>query len=97
MKLTKDMTIEFKMEVEILTQTQTEMKMKLKSQPAADTINYNLLCLQTGDTINYNLLCLQTGDQNNCSLKGSTQQLTDTDENTHSQTLDRAQGILWKS
>ena len=84
MKLTKDMTIEFKTEVEILTQTQTEMKMKLKSQPAAGTINYNLLCLQTGD-------------QNNCSLKGSTQQLTDTDENTHSQTLDRAQGILWKS
>ena len=30
-------------------------------------------------------------------LRGSTQQLTETDADTHSQALDRGQGSLWKS
>jgi hypothetical protein len=39
-------------------------------------------------TINNTLLCLQTGAR--CPLRGSTQQLTQTDTDTHSQTVDGA-------
>ncbi|EDL18955.1 mCG145970, partial [Mus musculus] len=35
--------------------------------------------------------------RHNCPLKGSIQQLTETDAQTHSQTLGRALGVLWKS
>ena len=33
----------------------------------------------------------------NCSLRGSTQQQTETAADTNSQTLDRSLGLLWKS
>jgi hypothetical protein len=49
------------------------------------------------DTINDTLLCLQIGDQHNCPLRGSTQQLTETDADIHGQTLDGGWGLLWKS
>jgi hypothetical protein len=35
--------------------------------------------------------------KNICHLRGFIQQMMETDAETHSQTLDRAQGILWKS
>ena len=35
--------------------------------------------------------------QDNCPLRGSTQQPMGTDAETHSQTLDGAWGVLWKS
>lgn len=38
----------------------------------------------------------QTGTYHNCPLRGLTQQLTETDTMTHSQTVDGAQGLLWK-
>ena len=38
----------------------------------------------------------QTGTYYNCFLSVSTQQLTETDVETHSQTLDGAQEVLWK-
>ena len=44
------------------------------------------------DSINDTLLCLQTGAQHNCSLRDSTQQLIETDAETHSQSLDGALG-----
>jgi hypothetical protein len=43
------------------------------------------------------LLCLQTGVEHGCPLRGSTQQLTQTDADTHSQTMDGAWGLLLKS
>lgn len=41
--------------------------------------------------INYTLLYLQTGAR--CPLRGSVQQLTQTDTETHSQTLDGSRGL----
>ena len=32
-----------------------------------------------------------------CLLRGSTQQLTETDAETHCQTVDRARKIMWKN
>ena len=47
------------------------------------------------NAINDTVLCLQTGA---CyPLRGSTQQLTQTDADTHSQTVDGAWGLLWKN
>ena len=47
------------------------------------------------DNINDTLLCFQTGEY--CPLRGSTQQLTQTDTDTHSQTMDRAWEFFWKN
>jgi hypothetical protein len=43
--------------------------------------------LSTPDTINGILLDLQTGTEHSCRLKGFTQQLMETNEEIHSQTL----------
>ena len=40
------------------------------------------------------LLCLQTGAYDNSSLRGSIQQLTETEAEIHTQTLEIAEGIL---
>jgi hypothetical protein len=42
-------------------------------------------------------LCLQTGSYHNCPQRGSTQLPMETDAETHSQTLDGAWGVVWKS
>lgn len=42
------------------------------------------------------LLRLQTGVSHDCPLRGSTQQLTEADAETHRQTLNEAWGLLWK-
>ena len=47
------------------------------------------------NTTNDILSCLQTGAC--CPLRSSTQQLTQTDTDTHSQTVDGAWGLLWKN
>jgi hypothetical protein len=44
------------------------------------------------DTIYDTLLCLQTGVKHDCPLRGFIQQVTQTDADTHSQTLDGAWG-----
>jgi hypothetical protein len=49
------------------------------------------------DSINYTLLALQTGAYQNGHLRGSIQQLAETDAEIHSQTSDGTLGILWKS
>jgi hypothetical protein len=49
------------------------------------------------DIINGTLLCLKTEAWHNCSLRGSAQPLTETEENTHGQTFNSGQGVLWKS
>ena len=49
------------------------------------------------DTINDILLCFQTGVWHGCPLRASTQELTRTDADIHSQILDGAWGLLWKS
>ena len=41
------------------------------------------------------LLCLQIGGS--CPLRSSTQQLTQTDADTHSQTVDGAWRLFWKN
>lgn len=47
-------------------------------------------------TTNDTLLFLQTGSRiTDCLLRGSPKQLTDTDAETHSQTMDRAWEDLW--
>jgi hypothetical protein len=46
------------------------------------------------DTINDTLLCLQTEIKHKFPLRDSTQQLTETDAETHSQTLDVGQEKL---
>ena len=43
------------------------------------------------------LLYLQTVAQHNCPLKVSIQHLTETDAEAHSLSLDRSQGVFWKS
>jgi hypothetical protein len=50
----------------------------------------------TPDTINDSLLYLQTGGYHNCHLVGFTQQLMETDAETHSQTLEGYFRISWK-
>jgi hypothetical protein len=40
-------------------------------------------------------LVIQTGAY--CPLRGSTQQLSQTDTDTHSQTMDEGWGLLWKN
>ena len=40
---------------------------------------------------------IQTGTYQKCSLRVFTQQLPKTDKETHHQTLDGSQGLLWKS
>ena len=50
----------------------------------------------TSDTINDILFYLQTGTKHNCPLRGFTEQLMETDEETYSQTLSGVWGILWK-
>jgi hypothetical protein len=47
--------------------------------------------------INSTPICLQAEAYHNCSLRGSTQQLTKTDVDAYTQTLDRCWGFLWKS
>ena len=46
----------------------------------------------TGDS----LLYLQIVDYHNCPLRVSIQHLTETDAETHSLTLDRAEEVFWK-
>ena len=48
-------------------------------------------------TINDTMLCLHTGVWYNCHLRGLIQQLTEAQAESHSQTLGRIQGILWKN
>lgn len=49
------------------------------------------------DTINNTQFRLQIGAQHKGPLRGSIQQPMVTEAETHSQTVDGAQGILWKS
>ena len=49
----------------------------------------------TPDTVNDTLLCLKTA-WHNCTLRGFIQQLTETNSDTHSQTLGGAWRIFWK-
>lgn len=49
------------------------------------------------DTIGGVLFRLQTGAWCGCTLRGSTQQLTKADAETHRGTLDGAQGVKWRS
>jgi hypothetical protein len=43
------------------------------------------------------LLCLQTGVKHDCPLRDSTQQLSQTNADTHSKTVGGAWGLLWKN
>lgn len=74
------------------------MEQRLKEWPRNNCSTWDLFLVQTliPDTIG-DILCLQTGAWHNCPLRCSTQLLTETDEETHCQTLDWGQGPLWKS
>jgi hypothetical protein len=43
------------------------------------------------------LLCLEIGHKYNYPLRSFTQQLSETEAETHSPTLDRALEVLWKN
>jgi hypothetical protein len=66
-----------------------QMEQRLMEQPNDDCSNLRFISIP--DTINDTLLCLHTGAC--CSLSGSTQQLTQTDADSHSQTVDGTWGL----
>jgi hypothetical protein len=43
------------------------------------------------------IFCYAYRQEHNCPLRDSTQQLTETVADTHNQTLNGGQGLLWKS
>ena len=70
------------------------MEQKLREGPTFDPSHVQT---PVSDTISDTLLCLQTGAQHNCPLRGSIQQLTEIEADTHTQTLDEVPGLSWKS
>jgi hypothetical protein len=75
----------------------------MPSSPPRINWDHFQACLPTSTTLELQAMFVcfdldsQTGVYHNCPLRGSTEQLIETDAETHSQTLDQAQEVLWKS
>jgi hypothetical protein len=71
------------------------MEQRLREWPTDNRPNLRPMGKHQFNTINGTLLCFRT--EACCPPKGSTQQLTQTDTDTHSQTVAGAWGLLLKS